>query len=64
MLRTTDARLKKSRGQKNFLELGEYYLIDQRLNCLIEKDVDVRVLYDELRLGKRPDLKPLESMGS
>ena len=33
--------LKKTRGARALVDLGEFYVIDQRRNLIVEKDVDL-----------------------
>lgn len=41
-------QLRKSRGQRMLLDLGEYYIVGVEANAIIQKDVDLNFLAREI----------------
>lgn len=44
VLKEEDLTLKKSRGERALIELGDWYIVNYRYNRIIEKDVDIEDL--------------------
>jgi hypothetical protein len=47
-LRNTDYMLRKTRGERQQVDCGRYYVIDVELNALLWPDVDLEVYAREL----------------
>jgi len=54
-LRKDDQMLRQARGERARLDLGEFYIVDTRINGITGKDVNVEALARELDV-----LKPYE----